>query len=57
MLDLARFNGFVETMFGFAMAITLFMAGMELDFKEISGRPLTLASRAGRPRCFSGSPR
>ena len=27
----------------FAMAVTLFMAGMELDFGQIKGRPLTLA--------------
>lgn len=42
-LDLARFEGFIATMFSFGMAVTLFMAGMELDFKEVSGRPLTLA--------------
>lgn len=41
--DLVRFEGFVQTMFGFAMAVTLFMAGMELDFERIRGRPLGLA--------------
>lgn len=42
-LDLVRFDGFIATMFTFAMATTLFMAGMELDFSEIKGRPLFLA--------------
>ena len=42
-LDLIRFDGFVEAMFTLAMASTLFMAGMELDFAQIRGRPLTLA--------------
>ena len=42
-LDLVQFDGFVKTMFGFAMALTLFMAGVELDFGQIRGRPLTLA--------------
>ncbi len=40
---LVQFEGFVVTMFTIAMAVTLFMAGMELDFSEIKGRPLTLA--------------
>ena len=31
-LDLVHFDGFVATMFAFGMAVTLFMAGMELDF-------------------------
>jgi Kef-type K+ transport system membrane component KefB len=44
MLDLVQFDGFVATMFGFAMAVTLFMAGMELDFNAIRGRPLSLAA-------------
>ena len=44
-LGLARFEGFVTTMFLFGMASTLFMAGMELDFKLIQGRPLSLAVR------------
>ena len=30
-------------MFPYAMATTLFMAGMELDFQKIRGRPLGLA--------------
>ena len=42
-LDLVQFDGFVVTMFTFGMAMTLFMAGMELDFSEIKGRPLYLA--------------
>lgn len=44
-LGLVQFDGFVVTMFTFGMAMTLFMAGMELDFKEIKGRPLSLALR------------
>lgn len=43
LLGLVQFDGFIRTMFGFAMALTLFMAGMELDFGQIRGRPLTLA--------------
>jgi Kef-type K+ transport system membrane component KefB len=43
-LDLVRLDGFVKTMHGFGMAITLFMAGMELDFDAIRGRPLALAT-------------
>jgi len=42
-LDLVRHAGFVENMFGIAMAATLFMAGMELEFEQIRGRPLNLA--------------
>ena len=42
-LGIVQFEGFVATMFKFAMAVTLFMAGMELDFSEIKGRPVTLA--------------
>jgi Kef-type K+ transport system membrane component KefB len=42
-LRLVQFRGFVETMFTFGMAMTLFMGGMELDFGEIKGRPLFLA--------------
>jgi Kef-type K+ transport system membrane component KefB len=45
-LGLVRFDGFVSTMFTFGMATTLFMAGMELDFREIKGRPLSLAARS-----------
>ena len=44
-LGLVQFDGFVVTMFAFGMAATLFMAGMELDFGEIKGRPLSLAVR------------
>ncbi len=43
-LDLVHFDGFIEAMFTLGMATTLFMAGMELDFHQIRGRPLTLAS-------------
>jgi len=42
--DLVQFEGFVPTMFTLGMALTLFMAGMELDFGQIRGRPLALAS-------------
>ena len=51
-LGLVQFEGFVATMFTFGMATTLFMAGMELDFNEIKGRPLALA--AGQFRCWWG---
>ena len=44
-LGLVQFDGFVATMFGIGMGATLFMAGMELDFKHISGQPLWLALR------------
>ena len=43
LLDLVGFEGFVVPMFAVAMAVTLFMAGMELDFGAIAGRPLRLA--------------
>ena len=43
LLGLVQFEGFVKWMFGLAMAMTLFMAGMELDFDQIRGRPLVLA--------------
>src|SRR5208283_4140948 len=43
-LNLVQFDGFVVTMFALGMATTLFMAGMELDFNEIKGRPLWLAA-------------
>ncbi len=45
-LGLTQFDGFVATMFPFAMAVTLFMAGMELDFGQIRGRPLSLGAGA-----------
>ena len=43
-LDLLHFNGLVDTMFALGMAATLFMAGMELDWDKIRGRPLVLAA-------------
>jgi Kef-type K+ transport system membrane component KefB len=42
-LGLVRFEGFMSSMFAIGMAATLFMAGMELNFKHISGQPLWLA--------------
>jgi Kef-type K+ transport system membrane component KefB len=42
-LDVIQFDGFVETMFAFGMAATLFMGGLELDFSDIRGRPMVLA--------------
>jgi len=42
-LNLVHFDGFMETMFAFGMAATLFMGGMELDFDDIKGRPMILA--------------
>lgn len=44
-LGLVKFDGFVASMFAFGMAATLFMAGMELDFKHIRGAPVVLALR------------
>lgn len=44
-LGLVHFEPFVATMFTFGMAVTLFMAGMELEFSSIRGRPLSLALR------------
>jgi len=43
-LNLVQFEGFVSVMFTIGMVMTLFMAGMELDFGEIKGRPLYLAT-------------
>jgi Kef-type K+ transport system membrane component KefB len=43
-LNLVQFDGFVETMFAFGMAATLFMGGMELDFADIKARPMLLAA-------------
>ena len=37
---------FLSVMFMIGVAATLFMAGMELDFAQIRGRPLSLAFRA-----------
>lgn len=42
-LGLVRFEGFVVSMFTLGMGATLFMAGMELEFDRIRGRPLVLA--------------
>jgi len=42
-LGLVHFDGIVASMFTFGMAATLFMAGMELEFERIRGRPLWLA--------------
>ena len=42
-MGLVHYDAFLSTMHTIAMAATLFMAGMELDFSEIKGRPLTLA--------------
>jgi Kef-type K+ transport system membrane component KefB len=43
-LKLVQFDGFVVIMFTLGMAMTLFTAGMELDFSAIKGRPLWLAA-------------
>ncbi len=42
-LGIVPFEGFVVSMFTFGMAASLFMAGMELDFGRVRGRPLWLA--------------
>ena len=42
-LDLVQFDGILEPMFRLGMAATLFMAGVELDFSAMKGRPLSLA--------------
>lgn len=44
-LGLARAEGFLATMGMIGMAATLFMAGVELDWQRIRGRPLSLAVR------------
>ena len=43
-LDRVRFEGPIASLFTYGMAMTLFMAGMELDFSAIKGRPLKLAA-------------
>ena len=43
--DGGAFGGFLSLMFLIGAAATLFMAGMELDFAQIRGRPLSLALR------------
>lgn len=42
-LGWVRFDGVVASMFTLGMGATLFMAGMDLDFGRIRGRPLLLA--------------
>ena len=42
-LGLARAEGFLATMGMVGMAASLFMAGMELDWQRIRGRPISLA--------------
>jgi len=44
-LDLIRVDTFVSSMTRIGMAAILFMAGMEIDFGAIRGRPLSLALR------------
>src|SRR4029078_7183628 len=46
-LGLAHFDGIVASMFAFGMAATLFMAGMDLEFERIRGRPLWLGGGGG----------
>ena len=43
-LGLVQFDGFVAAMFKLGMAASLFMAGMELDWARIRGRPIVLAA-------------
>lgn len=43
-LGLLHFDGLVAAMFTLGMAATLFMAGMELEWDRIRGRPLTIAT-------------
>jgi Kef-type K+ transport system membrane component KefB len=42
-LRLVEFDAFLSSMQTVGMAAVLFMAGMEIDFERIRGRPLTLA--------------
>lgn len=44
-LGLVQLDEFMVTMSKIGMAASLFMAGMEIDFKRIRGRPLSLALR------------
>jgi Kef-type K+ transport system membrane component KefB len=44
-LGVVQFDGFVAAMFTLGMAASLFMAGLELDWERIRGRPLSLAAR------------
>jgi len=43
-LGLSHFNGFIIAMFTYGMAASLFMAGMELEWGRIRGRPIALAT-------------
>ncbi len=43
-LGLTRFDGFLAAMFTYGMGASLFVAGMELDWERIRGRPLALAA-------------
>jgi Kef-type K+ transport system membrane component KefB len=43
-LGLAHFDGFIAAMFTLGMSASLFMAGMELEWERIRGRPIVLAS-------------
>jgi Kef-type K+ transport system membrane component KefB len=43
-LGLSHFNGFIIAMFTYGMAASLFMAGMELEWERIRGRPIALAT-------------
>lgn len=45
-LRLIEFDAFLSTMRTVGMVAVLFMAGMEIDFQRIRGRPLSLAVRA-----------
>ncbi len=42
-LGLIQFDVFLSAMLAIGMAAVLFMAGMEIDFEQIRGRPLSLA--------------
>ena len=42
-LGLVKFDAILSLMFIIGMAVTLFMAGMEIDFDKIRDRPLSLA--------------
>jgi Kef-type K+ transport system membrane component KefB len=53
-LNLVQFEGFVAVMRTIGMAMTLFMAGMELDFGAIKGPPLFLATGGWMVSVFLG---
>jgi hypothetical protein len=46
-LGLLQPNPFLSVMYVIGMAATLFMAGMEIDFEQVRGRPVSLALRGG----------